>query len=168
ALTPPTVSSDARLLAGSYDLYSPRTEALKARYNLHNPILDAVDRDDVIYVDISGANLAIIANRLYDAYGVIIQVDVPTADGEQLINESSQHRMQLYRIISKTQEEYDQIMAEEKERVEREAEIAKQISEATGDEVTRIIAYGPSPEPSAEATASPTPPPSPSPAPTQP
>ena len=134
ALSVPTVGSDARLLTGSYDLYSPRNQALKARYNLDNPIVDALDREDVIYVDISGAYLIPIANRLRDAYDTYIQVDVPMVDGEPLINESSQHRMQLYRMVSKTQEEYDQILRE----LQEKSELQDRLNELAESGVTEI------------------------------
>lgn len=68
-LSAPVRGSDANLLAGSYDLYSPRAAALKATHGLANPLIDCVDRQDVGYVLMSFPD--VILQRLalhYDTY----------------------------------------------------------------------------------------------------
>ncbi|MDR0928500.1 MAG: hypothetical protein LBM74_02175 [Oscillospiraceae bacterium] len=54
-LSAPAWGADENLLAGSYDLYSPREAALKARFGLTNPLLDSVGRADIGYVLMSFA-----------------------------------------------------------------------------------------------------------------
>lgn len=49
-LSVPVRSEDENLLAGSYDLYSPRRAALMAKYEISNPLPDSVGREDIAYV----------------------------------------------------------------------------------------------------------------------
>lgn len=46
----PVRGEDQNLLAGSYDLYSPRAAALMEQYGIDNPLPDSVGRDDIGYV----------------------------------------------------------------------------------------------------------------------
>ncbi|MDR1598502.1 MAG: hypothetical protein LBS11_01260 [Oscillospiraceae bacterium] len=101
ALTPPRKDAFARLIGGSYDLYSPRRDELMARFNLENPLKDAIDRTDVVYVDMSGSALIASASRLYTAYGIPLKTATPSdSAGVRLLSMNAAHRMQLYWLQS--------------------------------------------------------------------
>ncbi|MDR1262311.1 MAG: hypothetical protein LBK46_02335 [Oscillospiraceae bacterium] len=105
ALKPPRKDAFSRMIGGSYDLYSPRRAALMERFNLENPLLDAVDREDVIYVDMSITAMAAAINRLGE-YGVAVKTTTPTDEnGVQLSSLNAEHRMQLYWLQSVPQED---------------------------------------------------------------
>ncbi|MDR0896275.1 MAG: hypothetical protein LBN04_00305 [Oscillospiraceae bacterium] len=67
-LSTPARGADENLLAGSYDLYSPREAALLARFGLENPLLDSVGREDIGYVLMSFAQPSTQLYAEYDLY----------------------------------------------------------------------------------------------------
>lgn len=68
-LAVPAVGEDQNLLAGSYDLYSPRAAALRERFSVDNPLLDSIGRKDIAYISMSFADSMIIrAITAYDLY----------------------------------------------------------------------------------------------------
>ncbi|MDR2657844.1 MAG: hypothetical protein LBB86_08480 [Oscillospiraceae bacterium] len=108
ALKPPRKDAFLRMIGGSYDLYSPRRTALMERFDLENPLLDAVDREDVIYVDMSITTMTAAINRL-GKYGVTVKTMTPTDEsGAQLSSLNAEHRMQLYWLQSVPQEDTTQ------------------------------------------------------------
>jgi hypothetical protein len=64
-LAVPARGADENLLAGSYDLYSPREAALLDRFGLQNPLIDSVGREDIGYVLMS---LAQPTSHLYQTH----------------------------------------------------------------------------------------------------
>ena len=106
----PLKGANARLLAGSYDLYSPRQTQIMERFQLTNPLRDAIDRLDVVYVDMSGSMLLIAVERLYQIEGWIVTTQPPTVGGTTLLTQNAAHRMQLYWLQSMTLEEYEALL----------------------------------------------------------
>jgi len=111
ALTPPEFGGSARLLAGSYDLYSPRWKTLADAYGIQNPLKDAVNRLDIVYIDMSGSTLNVAAARSLRAYGQRFAANTPTLDGMPLNLGESQHRMQVYWLTAITEAEYEEMVA---------------------------------------------------------
>jgi hypothetical protein len=137
ALAVPRFGADARLMAGSYDLYSPRRKDIAERFNLTNPLRDAVDRLDVVYVDMSGATLAIATERLYEAYDIVTITQQPTSQGEPLLSPYAPHRMQVYWLQSITKEEYDSLVSELE--AEQQAQLKESIEQEKAEAENRFM-----------------------------
>lgn len=111
ALAVPRFDADSRLPAGSYDLYSPRQRRILDRFSVTNPIKDAVDRLDIVYVDMSGATLTRAVQRIYQSYDRIAVTAQPTVGGEPVLSSNGQHRMQLYWLQSVTENQLSDMLA---------------------------------------------------------
>lgn len=101
-LEAPVRNENPSLLAGSYDLYSPRSAALKAQFDIENPLVDGIGRDDVGYV-LMGFSEPIIV-RLANGYELYVREPKVLLDGSEAPYPLSEMIMQLQVM---TQEEYE-------------------------------------------------------------
>lgn len=102
ALSAPRRGADSNLMAGGYDLYSPRRAALMQQYTLTNPLPDSVNRKDIGYVLMS---YDVISLRLADAHGVYLReaTDILTVMG---------YSQSIVGLTSYTQDEMDTMITD--------------------------------------------------------
>lgn len=80
----PEQGSCATLLAGGYDLYSPRYAAMLEEFDTDNPLRDSVTRDDIAYI-----NMGFVQNkldRIRQAYGGEYFVTEPLFDNSKILS----------------------------------------------------------------------------------
>lgn len=119
-LAVPQRGADENLLAGSYDLYSPRAAAQMERFGITNPLADCVDREDIGYINM--AFYQPMAYRLFEAYGVNVNLE-PLLEDPLLYGEA------IYAIRSYSSEEYDAALAEQEAQEALEAEAMQALEE---------------------------------------
>ena len=111
-LEAPRQGADRNLLAGSYDLYSPRAKEQMARFGIENPLIDCINREDIGYVKMSFTDTMVL--RLAENYDIYLKDPVELASHPELGE-------QIYRITSYSEEEFAALLAEkaaEKEQAE--------------------------------------------------
>lgn len=114
-LQAPVRGEDTYLLAGSYDLYSPRRAALMETFDASNPLPDSVGREDIAYVLMGFPEPMTI--RLASAYGIYVK------DGAELVSDPT-YAEKIVQLEAFTQEEMQALQDEAlaQEALEREAE----------------------------------------------
>lgn len=112
-LEAPGRGEDALLLAGSYDLYSPRKAALMAEYGVENPLPDSVGRDDIGYVLIGFTEPMMM--RLAEAYDIYLKEP-------EKVFEYPEYAESVLHLSAYTQEELEQKTAEQEEEARQIAE----------------------------------------------
>ncbi|MCL1965514.1 MAG: hypothetical protein FWF69_10745 [Firmicutes bacterium] len=113
-LDAPGRGEDQNLLAGSYDLYSPRAAALLEKYGLTNPLKDSLGREDIAYISMSYSDSAV-SLRLADAYGIYAK---PPAElltepfySEKIIRLSAYTRQEVEELVETARYEQEQAEA---------------------------------------------------------
>lgn len=119
-LAAPVRGEDKNLLAGSYDLYSPRGAALMEQYGITNPLVDCLNRDDVGYVLFSFIDSVYL--RLSEAYELYIK------EPETLV-QSPEGSEAIYLLTTYTQEEQDALIAQAEDEAEQAALWAEALAE---------------------------------------
>ncbi len=119
-LTAPVRGQDQNLLAGSYDLYSPRSAALMTKFGVTNPLPESVNRPDIGYVSMSIEGS--VSLRLTEAY------DLYMKNPNELASHDS-YAERIIELVAYTQEEVDAIQ----EAAAREEESAANWAEALKD-----------------------------------
>ncbi len=173
-LAAPKAGADHNLLAGSYDLYSPRAAAMMAKYGIENPLPDSVGREDIGYVSMAIEGPASV--RLVEGYGLYAKEPV------ELLS-MAMYSERIIQLAANTQEEIDAAVAQAKEEAENAAswaealkdpEFVKQLEDAIplaededaaqqGADATATPGATPTPIPSATPTRAPSPSPTASP-----
>lgn len=149
----PVRGQDRYLLAGSYDLYSPRRAALMEEFGIDNPLPDSVGREDIAYVNMGFSEVALI--RLSSEYGIHAKMS------DELVGNTS-YAEKIFLIDQYTQEEIDEAIAATEEQAALEAEAEARFYEVLDELVDsgavpemdahgNIIERSPSPSPSATA-----------------
>ena len=116
-LEAPSQGADKNLLAGSYDLYSPRANEQMARFGIQNPLIDCLNREDIGYVKMSFTDTMTL--RLADFYHIYLKDPADLASQPEFSE-------QIYLISSYSEEELTALRAQKAQ----EAEEAKIIAEA--------------------------------------
>lgn len=103
-LTAPVRGEDENLIAGSYDLYSPRAAALMEQYGITNPLRDAIDREDIGYVTMGFPEP--VSYHVTTTYGIYLKQPTELAS---LTN----YAEMVILLSAFTQEEIDTLIAED-------------------------------------------------------
>ena len=103
-LTAPVRGEDQNLLAGSYDLYSPRAAALMAQYGLENPLTDFLNREDTGYISMSFFDRIYL--QLVDAHDLYLKPQ------EELVS-NEDYSEKILKLSTYTQAELDDLIAQE-------------------------------------------------------
>ena len=125
ALAAPVRGEDQNLLAGSYDLYSPRAAALMKKFGVINPLKDSVGREDMAYILMSYSDMSI-SLRLADGYDVYVKQ--PFED----VLKQNYYAEKIIRMAAYTPEEVEELMEKaryEQEQAELWAEVFRQMDE---------------------------------------
>lgn len=165
-LKAPGRGDDENLLAGSYDLYSPRAAAMMQAYGIENPLPDSLDRDDIRYIIMTFTDP--MAFRLASGYDKYLKepVDLLTLP---------QYSEKICGLVAYTEEEVQQALDEAKLQEEQAAlwaEALKDLEEQglldellqakdeehiEAETPTEAPTEAPTPVPTATPTAVPTP-----------
>lgn len=111
-LQAPVRGEDENLLAGSYDLYSPRAAALMEKYGITNPLPDSFGRDDIGYVLMGFPD--VFAFRLNYAY------DIYMKEAKDLLSYPERSEM-IVQMVALTPEEIEEAVAQAKYEEEQAA-----------------------------------------------
>ncbi len=159
-LAVPARGADQSLLAGSYDLYSPRRAAMMEKFGIENPLVDCLGRSDIGYVIMSFGDVLNV--RLAEHYGLYVKTP-------EVVLSVPGYSDTIVSLTAYSQEEVDQIIQEAKEQAElmegmlesmleqEAAEAAEAESGEAGDDAADGAATEPTAEPSAEPSVEPSP-----------
>ncbi|MCL1795749.1 MAG: hypothetical protein FWG37_02545, partial [Clostridia bacterium] len=146
-LRAPVRGADENLLAGSYDLYSPRASALMQKFGIENPLLDCSDREDIAYV-IMSLSSELIARRYTDVYGKY-------PDDPVVLQAMPEYGERIIRITTMTGEEAAEKLIQLIEQFTDMLESSEETAEETPAPVGTPAAESPAAEPTAAPTADP-------------
>jgi len=124
ALSAPVRGEDQNLLAGSYDLYSPRAAALMEKYGVTNPLKDSLEREDIAYILMSYTDMSI-SLRLAEGYDLYTK---PLED----VFAKEYYTEKIIRLSAYTQQEVEELMEQaryEQEQAELWAEVFQKMDE---------------------------------------
>lgn len=112
-LAVPVRGQDQNLLAGSYDLYSPRAAALLSKYSVTNPLTDCVGRDDIGYISMSLLFNSVMV-RLDGVYEIYLK-ETP------MLLDLTEYGKYIFSMVAYEREEFDVLLEEYMEEQEQAA-----------------------------------------------
>lgn len=120
-LAAPVRGADQNLLAGSYDLYSPRATELMNRYGLTNPMTDGVNRDDIGYISMSYPESMVM--RYAEHYQVYLKPSVDLVSQPEISE-------RIFALSAYTDDEITGIVDQLKQEEQEQKELAELWTEA--------------------------------------
>jgi hypothetical protein len=118
-LEAPRQGADKNLLAGSYDLYSPRAKDQMAQFGIKNPLIDCIGREDIGYIKMSFTDTMVF--RLIEKYQIYL--NDPVDLGQPELSE------QIYLLIAYTEEEIAALREQRAYEEEQAALLAEALDE---------------------------------------